>query len=94
MILISLPEFLILWGLWMAFVSNSHVSEMIVGGFAALGAAIADGVVKERRIVEFLPRASWVWLILLEPWYAVDGTWAIFAALAKRLMGRPSEAQF
>jgi multisubunit Na+/H+ antiporter MnhE subunit len=91
--LMSIPEALILWGLWMAFVSNAHRSEMIAGVAAALIAAVADGVVKSRRLVEFFPRFSWLALILLEPWYALEGTWEIFVALAEHMLGKPSKAE-
>lgn len=90
-LLISLPEFLILWGLWMAFVSNSHHAELIVGVAAALLAAVADAVVKTRKLVEFFPRVSWVALIFLEPWYVLGGTWKVLVAFGRRLIGWPSK---
>lgn len=92
-LLISLPEFVLLWALWMAFVSNPHPSEMIAGIFAALLAAVGDAVVKTRKLVQFFPKLSWVALIFLEPWYALEGTWEIFLALVKHIMGKPSEAE-
>jgi multisubunit Na+/H+ antiporter MnhE subunit len=93
-ILASLPEFVILWVLWMGFVSNPNKSEIIAGLGAALVAAVADGVVKSRKFVEFVPQLKWLALIFLEPWYALEGTWEIFVALGKRIAGKPSEAEF
>lgn len=83
-----------MWALWLAFVSNPHPSEIIAGLAAALLAAVADGVVKAHNLIQFVPQLSWIALIFLEPWYAIEGTWEIFLALGKHLLGRPSEAQF
>ena len=90
---ISVPEFLLLWGLWMGLVSNPHRSEMLAGLAAAAVAAVADAVVKTHKLVQFVPRISWLALIFLEPWYVLQGTWKIFVALARRLLGRHSEAE-
>jgi hypothetical protein len=92
--LISLPEFCILVLLWMLFVSKLQRMEFWLGVGVAAFAAVADAVVKRKKIVHFLPHAGGLALIFLEPWYALDGTWEIMAALGKRLLGRRSEAQF
>jgi hypothetical protein len=92
-VFISLPEALVLWALWMAFVSNPHPSEMIVGIIVAVIAAVADGIVKSRKLVSFFPHISWIALIFLEPWYALEGSWQIFLALLKHLLGKQSEAE-
>lgn len=93
-IAISVPEAVILWFIWMAYVSNPQRPEIIAGVGAAMMAAVADAVVKERRIVEFFPRVKWLALVFLESWYAVEGTWKIFLALFKRVLGKRSEADF
>jgi multisubunit Na+/H+ antiporter MnhE subunit len=93
-VLISTPEFVFLLGLWMLFVSNTHASEAVAGIFAAAIAAFADAVVKERKLVGFFPNLRWLSLIFWQPWYAIDGTWAIFVALFKRLIGKESDAIF
>ena len=91
--LISGAEFFLLLGLWMVFVSMPKVDELLVGIGAALIAAFADGVVKAERFASFYPHLKSIVLVFWEPWYALDGTAAIFAALAKHLMGKKSEAQ-
>ena len=91
--LISGAEFFLLLGLWMIFVSMPKLDELLVGIGAALIAAFADGVVKAKRFATFYPHLKSMALVFWEPWYALDGTAAIFAALAKHLMGKKSEAQ-
>jgi len=59
----------------------------------ALG-AVADGVVKAKRLAKFGPRPRWLWLFSWEPWYVLTGSAAIMWALARRLMGKKSAAQF
>jgi multisubunit Na+/H+ antiporter MnhE subunit len=93
-LLVSAPEFVFLLGLWMLYVSNTHASEAVVGIFAALIAAFADAVVKQRKLVSFFPNLRWISLIFWQPWYAIDGSWAIFVALFKRLIGKESDALF
>ena len=91
--LISGAEFFLLLGLWMIFVSMSKLDELLVGIGAALIAAFADGVVKAKKFAIFYPHLKSTVLVFWEPWYALTGTAAIFAALAKHLMGKKSEAQ-
>jgi multisubunit Na+/H+ antiporter MnhE subunit len=87
-------EFLFLLGLWMLFVSSMQLAEFTAGiGGAALG-AVADGLVKSKRFAKFRPRLKWLWLFAWEPWYVLTGSAAIFWALARRLAGKKSEAQF
>lgn len=87
-------EFLFLIGLWMLFVSQLQLAEFAAGVCgAALGAA-GDGIVKSKRFAKFRPRLRWLWLFLWEPWYVLTGSAAIFWALARRLAGKKSEAQF
>jgi multisubunit Na+/H+ antiporter MnhE subunit len=93
-VLVSAPEFVFLLGLWMLFVSNTHASEAVVGVVAAAIGVIADAVVKRRRLVGFFPNLRWISLIFWQPWYAIDGSWAIFVALFKRLIGKESDALF
>jgi multisubunit Na+/H+ antiporter MnhE subunit len=93
-IAISVPEFCLLALFWMLVVSKMDRTEFWLGLSVAFIAAVADGVVKSKKIVDFLPHHGWLALIFLEPWYALEGTWEIFLALGKRLLGRPSDAQF
>ena len=87
-------EFLFLLGLWMLFVSSMQLAEFTAGIAAAALGAVADGLVKSQRFAQFRPRLKWLWLFAWEPWYALTGTAAIFWALARRLAGKRSEAQF
>lgn len=87
-------EFLFLLGLWMLFVSSMQLAEFAAGIAAAALGAVADGLVKSQRLAQFRPRLKWLWLFAWEPWYALTGTAAIFRALARRLAGKKSEAQF
>jgi multisubunit Na+/H+ antiporter MnhE subunit len=87
-------EFLFLLGLWMLFVSSTQLAEFTAGiGGAALG-GVADGLVKSKRFAKFRPRLKWLWLFAWEPWYVLTGSASIFWALARRLAGKKSEAQF
>jgi hypothetical protein len=87
-------EFVFLLLLWEAFVSNGSKAELLVGSIAAAIGAVADAVVKSGGLAKFKPKASWLALIFWEPWYAIDGTWATLKAVAKKLAGMKSEAQF
>ncbi len=91
--LVSSVEFLFLLGLWMIFVSMAKVDELVVGIGAALISAFADGVVKAKNFAVFAPHLKSMLLVFWEPWYALDGTAAIFLALGKHIMGKKSEAQ-
>ncbi len=87
-------EFLILLGLWILYVSQVQTNEILAGVAAALIAAVADAVLKAEDFAKFRPRLKWLLLITWEVWYAISGTWAIMLALAKRILGKKSEAQF
>ena len=93
-VVLSSVEFLFLFGLWMLFVSQTPRAELVAGIFAAAIGAVADGVVKAKRFAKFRPRLKWFWLFAWEPWYVLTGSAAIFWALARRLAGKKSEAQF
>jgi multisubunit Na+/H+ antiporter MnhE subunit len=93
-IVFSTIEFLFLLGLWMLFVSQMERAEFIAGICAAALGAVGDGIVKSKRFAKFRPRPQWLWLFSWEPWYVLDGSAAIFWALAKRFLGKESEAQF
>jgi multisubunit Na+/H+ antiporter MnhE subunit len=93
-VVFSSVEFLFLFGLWMLFVSQTPRAELVAGIFAAAIGAVADGVVKAKRLAKFRPRPRWLWLFSWEPWYVLTGSAAIMWALARRLMGKRSEAQF
>lgn len=87
-------EFVFLFGLWMLFVSQMKRAEFAAGVCAAALGAMADGIVKARRLAKFRPRPRWLALFLWEPWYVLSGSAAILRALARRVMGKKSEAQF
>ncbi len=86
-------EYVLLFGLWMLFVSMIKPQEMIAGLIAALIAAVGDASIKTAEFAKFKPRLEWFPLILWEAWYALDGTWAIMAALFKLIAGKESEAE-
>jgi multisubunit Na+/H+ antiporter MnhE subunit len=87
-------EFLLLLVVWMLFVSQLQRAEFVAGVGAALLGAVGDGVVKAKRLAKFRPRARWLALFALEPWYVLSGSAAILWALARRVAGKKSEAQF
>jgi Multisubunit Na+/H+ antiporter, MnhE subunit len=80
--------------LWMLFVSNPSRGEFYAGAAVALAGTIADWVVKRQEFAKFRPRLAQLALVLWEPWYALTGTAAILKALARKLLGKPSEARF
>ncbi len=90
----SAVEFLILFGLWMLFVSQTQTNEIVAGIAAALIGAVADGVLKAEGYAKFKPRFKWLLLITWEVWYVLAGTWAVMLALARRMVGMESQAQF
>jgi multisubunit Na+/H+ antiporter MnhE subunit len=87
-------EFVFLLALWMLFVSSTQTAELVAGVFAAAIAAFADGMVKAKRLAKFRPRASWLLLFSWQPWYVLSGSAAILWAMAKRLAGKKSDAEF
>ncbi len=87
-------EFVILFGLWMLFVSQTQTNEVVAGIAAALIGAVADGVLKAEGYAKFKPKFKWLLLVTWEVWYVLDGTWAIMVALARRIAGKESQAQF
>lgn len=87
-------EWLLLLGLWMAFVSQVTKDELLVGVATAAIGAVGDAIVKEKKFAKFKPKLSWLLLICWEPWYAIDGTWSTLKAIAEKLMGKPSKARF
>lgn len=90
----SAVEYVVLFGLWMLFVSMTKPQEMIAGLIAAAIAAVADATIKSEGFAKFKPRIDWLPLIFWEAWYALDGTWAIMVALFRHIAGKKSEAQF
>ncbi len=90
----SAVEFLILFGLWMLFVSQTQTNEIVAGIAAALIGAVADGVLKAEGYAKFKPRFKWLLLITWEVWYVLDGTWAIMVALLRHVAGMESQAEF
>lgn len=87
-------EFLFLLGVWLLFVSQTHRAEIVAGVCAAALGAVADGLVKAKRLAKFRPHLQWVALFSREPWYVLTGSAAILWALARRMMGKKSDAQF
>jgi multisubunit Na+/H+ antiporter MnhE subunit len=91
---VSAVEFIFLLGLWMLFVSRLRGLEVLVGVCAAFLGAVADAIVRAKSFIRFQPRAKWLSLFLWEPWYVLAGSVAILCALAKRLAGKKSDAEF
>ncbi len=87
-------EFLILLGLWVLYVSQVQTNEILAGVAAALIAAVADAILKAENFAKFQPRFKWLLLITWEVWYVISDTWAIMRALARRVLGEESQAQF
>ena len=87
-------ELAIVFLLWCLFVSKIERAEFFAGIAAAVIATFADQVVKNKDVINFRPKLRQLLWIFTEPYYAITGTWAIFKALARKLLGKPSEAQF
>lgn len=93
-IMFSSLEFLFLVGVWMLFVSQTQRAEFVAGvGAAALG-ALADGIVKAKRLAKFRPRPQWLALFVWEPWYVLTGSFAVLRAFARRLAARRPQTLF
>ncbi len=90
----SAIEFILLFGLWMLFVSQTQTNEIVAGLGAALVGAVADAVLKAADYAKFKPKFKWLLLITWEVWYVLSGTWGILVALGRQLAGKESEAQF
>lgn len=90
----SALEYVVLFGLWMLFVSSIKLQEVVVGFFAALVAVIANGALKSAKFAKFKPRLEWLPLVFWEAWYAVSGTWSVICSLARALAGKKSKAEF
>ena len=90
----SSVEFVLLLALWLGFVCVLQWNEWLAGAAAALLAAVADGVVKATDFSRFRPRFRHLATILLEPWYVLQGTWEIFAELARHCAGKPVRSAF
>ncbi|HET7184328.1 MAG TPA: Na+/H+ antiporter subunit E [Terriglobales bacterium] len=90
----SVLEYLVLLAVWMLFVSMMKRQEFIAGALAALIASVADASIKSAKFARFKPKMQWLPLIFWEAWYALDGSWAIMAAMVKHIAGKKSEAEF
>lgn len=91
--LVSSAEFFFLLGLWMIFVSQPKLNELLVGIAAGIIAATADGVVKAKRFATFYPHLKTMLLVFWEPWYVLRGTMIVFVALTKRVLGKRPKIQ-
>jgi multisubunit Na+/H+ antiporter MnhE subunit len=89
-VLSALPEFALLLGLWMLFVSKLQLAEAVVGVFAAVVATIADSAVKGERFARFAPHSRDLLLVFWTPWSFVRGTILILGELARRLLSTRS----
>jgi multisubunit Na+/H+ antiporter MnhE subunit len=87
-------ESLFLLGLWMLFVSQMKRAEFAAGVCAAALGSVGDGIVKAKGFAKFRPRMKWLSLFSWEPWYVLVGSATILRALARRLIGKQSQAQF
>ncbi len=89
----AVVNFAVLLGLWFLYTATPKLSELLVGVAAALIATVATAVVQGQNFARFRPKVKWLLLFLLEPWYVLTGSWDIFIALIKHILGRQSEAQ-
>lgn len=87
-------EFVYLFALWLLFVSKIERAEMYTGLAVALVGTLADQIVKQQDVISFRPRLKQLVLAIMEPYYVITGTASVFKALARRLAGLRSEAQF
>jgi multisubunit Na+/H+ antiporter MnhE subunit len=81
-------------GLWFLYTSTLEFWELIAGLAAAMLATIAAAVVWGEAFERFSPRPAWLLYFLTEPWYAIEGSWALLRALLRRVLGKKSEAHF
>lgn len=93
-ILLWFAEFLALLGIWLLFVSNLHISDLLVGVAAAVIATTADEIVKGQDFARFRPRMKWLLMVFWEPWYVLTGTASIWWAVVRKLAGKKSKALF
>jgi multisubunit Na+/H+ antiporter MnhE subunit len=90
----SWADFFVLFCLWMLFVSQVQRNEMLAGIGAAFIGTVASALLKAQDYAKFKPKVEWLLLSTWEIWYVISGTWAIMVAMARRIAGKPSEAQF
>jgi multisubunit Na+/H+ antiporter MnhE subunit len=73
--------------LWMAFASKTDKTEFHIGLVFALFGTVADAIVKAEGFGSFRPRAWWILLTFLTPWYILTGTWAVLKCLPASIRG-------
>ncbi len=89
----AMANFCVLLGLWFLYTATPKLPELLAGIAAALIATVATALVQGQNFARFRPKLKWLLLFLLEPWYVMTGSWDIFVALIKRILGMKSEAQ-
>jgi multisubunit Na+/H+ antiporter MnhE subunit len=86
--------FVFLLGLWMMYTSSPRLSELYVGfAVAALG-VFGSCLIHASGFAGFRPRAGWIALAFLEPWYVLVGSYRLGASLVRALLHRRSRARF
>jgi hypothetical protein len=74
--------------LWLVFISAWVVEEELLGLIAAAVGATAAEAVREQGLMEFRPRARWLWRARVLPWRALRESGLVLAALAGQATGR------
>jgi multisubunit Na+/H+ antiporter MnhE subunit len=77
--------FIALYGLYLLFVSTLTKPELIAGIFCTLIATLAAGVFGTVGVVHFKPTLREILEAWRLPYYAVQGSWELFKALANQL---------
>jgi multisubunit Na+/H+ antiporter MnhE subunit len=86
--------FVFLLGLWMMYTSSPRLAELYVGfAVAALG-VFGSSVIRSSGFAAFRPRARWIALAFLEPWYVLLGSYRLGASLVRALLRCQSRARF
>src|SRR5690242_5225859 len=84
-----LITYVVLYGVYLLFVSTLTKPELIAGITTALIATIASGVFGTVGIVHFRPTLGQLLEAWRLPYYAVQGSWELAKAFAKQLFTKP-----
>jgi multisubunit Na+/H+ antiporter MnhE subunit len=77
-----------LYGIYLLFVSTLTKPELFAGIFCAIIATVAAGAFGTLGVVHFQPTFGQILQAWRLPYYAVQGSWELFKALAKQLFTR------
>jgi multisubunit Na+/H+ antiporter MnhE subunit len=83
------------YALWVLLVFNTHLSEFVLGVFAAALAATGAELVRSRGYAPFAPDPRWARALLPLPRQVLVDTWRLTVLLARHfLRGEPIQGSF